>query len=379
MQKKISMSLVALYLFPWGIQCLVDNFISVYTEAQPFATAKTVGEVAAIGAIVTMISQLVWTNIAGKARDKSNVLMTSLIFLTMFSLLFLIDNITKPLLYLFVFLFYSCYMTHQPLIDTIASENAGKTKHAFGWFRSFASFGYAAMGLLFAVLPNDTDNIFLYVAILAGISAIISKTVSAPNIVAKTEEENDAKCMNKSFVCFLIYSFCLFMCSRIIGFFFSAYYCSTDAGLGGNIGVFSFLVSIGTFGEWLVMILFGKNIIRAKAKYVFMLIALAGIFRSGVIYLFENLNLVAFSVVFSAVWFGILWSAATPYIKKIVPARSFSKAQGIWTVTTSGIAPFVGSYLGGLFAESFGYRALFLAVAAIMLLLLAVTPALIKE
>ena len=106
MRKNITLSLAALYLFPWGIQCLADNFISVYTERLPFATAGTVGNVAAIGAVVTMVSQLIWTGAAGKAKDKCSVLSVSLILLAAFSLLFLIGGITKPLLYLFVFLFY---------------------------------------------------------------------------------------------------------------------------------------------------------------------------------------------------------------------------------------------------------------------------------
>ena len=152
MQKRISFALIGLYLFPWGMQVLVDNFISVYTGSLPFATEKTVGEVGAIGAIVTMLAQLIWTRAAGRTKDKSNALTLSFVLVAVFASMFLIFDVTKPLLFLFVTLFYSCYMTHQPLIDTIASDNYGKTGRPFGWFRSFASFGYAAMGFLFTFL-----------------------------------------------------------------------------------------------------------------------------------------------------------------------------------------------------------------------------------
>ena len=379
MQKRISFALVALYLFPWGIQVLVDNFISVYTGSLPFATEKTVGEVGAIGAIVTMIAQLLWTRAADRIKDKSNALTLSLLLVAVFASLFLVFDVTKPLLFLFVTLFYSCYLTHQPLIDTIASDNYSKTNRPFGWFRSFASFGYAAMGFLFTFLPNDGNKFFIYVVILALVGAAVSRLVKSPNTYTAEEKKNSGGYMNRKFVCFLIFSFLLFMCSRTLATFFGAYYCDAEKGLGGSIGVFSLLVSIGTFGEWAVMLIFGRLIERMKFVYVFLTIALAGIFRCLVIFLVGDPYLMSVVCIFSAVWYGFLWSSATPYIKKIVPEEAFASAQGIWSVIAFGIAPFVGNYLSGVFAETFGYRILFLAVAGVMALLALLTPVLIKE
>ena len=85
--KRITFALIALYFLPWGIQYLINNFMSVYVASLPFATEKTVGEVIGLGAIITCISQTVWPYFAGKAKNKSNVLCLSLVLLAGISLL----------------------------------------------------------------------------------------------------------------------------------------------------------------------------------------------------------------------------------------------------------------------------------------------------
>lgn len=386
MQRKISFTLILLYLLPWGIQCLVNNFISVYVISLPFATEKTVGEVAAVGALVTVLSQFIWTRMADKTLYRGRVLAISLILLTIASLLFCLDNHSKILLFVFVIFFYSCYMVHQPLVDTIASENHQKTKHSFGWFRSFASLGYAVMGLLFTVLPNENPSIFfIYVAVLAGISVVVAWQVPPLKPVSKEQaEQKETDCkqrkgvFNKRFVLFLVYTFFLFMGSSFLSTFQSVYFTAKD-GLGGTIGQFSLLVTIGTFIEWAIMMVFGKAAVSMKPKNTFMLIGIAGVLRSGVIYFLDDYQHTWIAFLFMGMWFGLLWAAATPYIKKIVPEESLATAQGIWTVTASGIAPFVVSLLGGNLVEQIGLKNLFGVNAVMLALLVAVTPILIKE
>ncbi len=84
-------------------------------------------------------------------------------------------------------------------------------------------------------------------------------------------------------------------------------------------------------------------------------------------------------MVFNCMWFGMLWSTVTPYIKKIVPAEGNAFAQGLWTVVASGVGTFIGSYISGIFAENFGQKNLFLAIVALMGVLAILTPFLIEE
>ncbi len=377
MKTKTSVALVALYLLPWGIQCLVNNFMPVYVASLPFATERTVGEVVGLGAVITALSQLAWAFFAGKSRNKSNVLALSLLFLGASSLLFLSEDMTRARLFLFVILFYSAYMAHQPLIDTIASENYHKTGRSFGFFRSFASLGYAVMGLVFTLLPNENPKIFfLYCAVLAILSLVFSKTVSAKEEVKK--EKSSGRVFTTRFVLFLVYTFLLFVCSSSISAFFSVYFTGEEY-LGGSVGIFSLLVSVSAVAEWLLVILFARWIPKMRSKWVFTLIPLSGIFRAFFIYIAKTPLVASLSFIFCAVWFGILWAAVTPYVKKSVDSGANAMGQGLFTVVSSGAGGFFGSFVSGIFAEAFGLQALFLALTLVLLALTLCTPLLIKE
>ena len=379
MQKKLTFSLILLYLVPWGIQCIIGNFMPVYVASLPFATEKTVGEVAALGAVITMISQVVWTKIADKSKSKNNVLALSLILLAIFSGLFLIKGITKPLLYLFVILFYSCYMTHQPLIETISSENYSKTKHSFAWFRSFASFGYALVGLLLTVLPNDKpEKFFIYSSVLAILSVIIAKMVPSKRTEVKKTVKQKEGVYNKKYISFLILTFLFYFCSSITATFLPVYYTAKD-GIGGSVGVLSLMISVATFLEWGIMIVFSGVLEKMKAKHKFFIMGISGIFRSGIIFLVENQYLILLCFLFQGIWYGLLWSSVTPYIKKIVPENSLASAQGTWTVVSAGLATFAGTYAGGVIAEAIGLKMLFMIVSVILFFATALSTILVNK
>ena len=366
-----------LYLLPWGIQCLVNNLIPIYVDSLSFATEKTIGFVTGLGAVITAISQIVWAYFAGKSKNKSNVLALSLFLMAVFSFLFLKKDITQTQLFIFVILFYACYMVHQPLVDSIASENYTKTKFTFGFFRSFASLGYAVMGMVFTILPNSNPSVFfLYTAILAAISCFISKTVDC-RVVEKASENKDKNVFNRVFIKFLIYTFILYISSSSILAFFPVYYKSEA--LGGSVGTFTLLISIAAFAEWLVVMLYSKVVNKIKWKYTFMMIAASGILRSFVIFIAPSHQFAALSLIFNTIWFGLLGPSVALYIKENVPEKGNVFAQGVWTVVASGAGTFTGSFLSGLFAESFGMQPLFLVVALILTVLTLFTPFLIKN
>ena len=170
---------------------------------------------------------------------------------------------------------------------------------------------------------------------------------------------------------FLLYTFLLFIGSSMLSTFFPVYY-STERGLNADIGLFSLMVSAGTFVEWMVMVIFGRA--DASPKTSFLLIALCGVCRSLVIYLVRDYRLIMLTFLFSGVWFGLLWASATPYLKKIIPQEHLAEAQGVWTIVSFGISPFLGSFLGGQLVALFALRQLFLMIAILLAALSAATP-----
>lgn len=362
---KITIILGFLYLLPWGIQCLVNNFMPVYLAELPFATEKIVGYIMAFSSVVTVVSQMVWARIADKSKNKSKVLMWSLIGITCFSMLFTFKNISLPLIFVMIFLFYSCYMVHQTLIDTIAVENEKNLRMSFGGIRSFASLGYALAGFAFGLAGQKSAGaIFYYVAVIALCSAVFAGVMpKSDNAYTNSGKEKSKEfTLNKCFILFLVYTFLLFICTSMMSTFFPVYYSTV---LHGDLDFLSVGISIFAILEWVFMLVLGRLISKLSAKWNFLIVALSGVFKSLIIYFVTDTFLVMGAYFFQATMFAFLWSAATPYIARIVPRKNLTVSQGVWTLFSSGIATAVGSFIGGIISDAVGLKNLFLIIAAI--------------
>lgn len=273
-----------------------------------------------------------------------------------------------------VILFYSAYLPYRPIIDTIVSEKYLQTNHSFGWYRSFASFGFAAMGIVYAFLPGRTANsFFIYVCIMAFLSAAAAKMIVAEPVLKENEGHTETKTINKSFVLFLIYTVLVYICASGSQTFFPVYYTSTD-GLGGRMENYGVMISIGTFIEWGIMMVFGKVLSEAKPVYPFLIISLAGALKELIVYLAPNTYCSAFSMIFHGIWYGTLWSVSTPYMKKILPENSLCFGQGVWTVASTGLGTFLGSMIFGSVVSNLGLKNLFAVMAIMYLIIAAATP-----
>ena len=334
------------------------------------------GLTAALGSVVTMVSQLLWTRIADKAAGKGRVLALNLLLLAGSAGLFFLGNITLPILLLITVLFYSFFMVHQPLIDTIAAEACKSGGKSFAWFRSFASLCYGVMGIFFTVSPGKHPNSFFWYVILlallsSGIALFSPKTAVPPK--TETQHTGISGVLNRTFVLFLVYTFLSFLSSAILTTFFPVYYTDAEA-IGGTQEFFSLLITVGTLLEWLVMLLFDRTFGKLRVKTVFLLLAIFGAMRSVLIWLISDEYLVSSTVLFHGLWYGLFWCVSTPYMVKIMPPQHFATAQGIWTVVAFGISPFIGSLVGGKLAVVLGLRELFLLLTVMMVGLAVITP-----
>ncbi len=373
--------LIAIYLLPWGIQCIIGNYLPIYVNSLSFSTPKTVGEVTALGAAIIAASQLLWALLAKKSKNKNNVLALSLLFLAGFSLLFAIKDVSKLWFFVFVVLFYSVYMAHQPLIDTIASETYHKTRFSFGFYRSFASLGYALMPLAFLLIPSDDTSVFfISAAVLAFASVFLAVMLPRSNEIeiSETAEKTNKNVFNPSFVKFLVYTFILFFVGSALGAYVPVYYTSSEY-LGGSLESFNVFVSVSAIAEWLLVMIFAHFLPKFSSKLAFALVPFFGIFRSLPVYLAPTPGVAAITFVFNALWFGVLWAAVTPYIKSLVSRDSNVFAQGVWNVVSMGAGSFLGSFVCGILAEEYGVKNLFLTLTVICVALTVATPFLISN
>jgi MFS family permease len=377
MSKRTAVCLSALYFLPWALQCFVNNLMPIFVASLDFATDKTVGEVAGIGAIVTALSQLVWSYATGRAKRKGLVLALSLLMLCAASLLFLHDNMTYLQLLLFTVLFYACYMAHQPIVDTITSETYTRTRHTFAFFRAFASLGYAVAGILIAILPNSDPKLyFVYIAVLAALSLVFALLHKDGESVVSEKKKKYTK-LNFDFLKFSIFIFIQFFSSSILATFTGVFF-TGKSHLGGDVGVFGILLGVASIAEWLLIIALSKWTARADARLIFLLIAACGVGRSIILALAPSPIVAAFTFLFYPLYFALLGATAAPYIKSIVPAESNAFAQGVFMVVSFGLGTFTGSYVGGIIADGLGMRNMFFVVTTLFAILIPLSFLLIK-
>lgn len=378
MSRRRTVCLSAIYLFPFALQCFVNNLMPIFVASLDFATEKTVGEVTGVGAIMTAVSLLVWSFFTGKARRKGRVLALSMGLVFATSLLFLLKDITYGKLMVFVVLFYCCYMSHQPIVDTITSEGYTRTRHSFAFFRAFASLGYAAAGFLIACLPNGNPRLyFIYIAALALISLIFA-ILNPDDESAVTEKKRESGKLNFDFIKFCIFVLILFFSSSILATFTGVFF-TGETYLGGDVGVFGILVAVSSVLEWLLIVVLAKWTEKADARVIFLLVALSGVGRSVILAIAPSSTVASLSFLFNPLYFALLGACAAPYVKRIVPEGSNAFAQGVYTVVTFGLGTFLGSYVGGIIAEEFGMRNMFTVVAVLYTVLLPLSFLLIKS
>ena len=202
-----------------------------------------------------------------------------------------------------------------------------------------------------------------------------TRTVSAPNAYADKAGKSQ-RALGAPFMRFMVYVFLLFGLNAAFNAFLSIYFTRAEH-LDGSVSLFSLLLSVAAIAEWLLVMAASRVTSRIPSKLTFSLIALCGLGQTLFLCLAPTPAAAAFSFVFSALYFGILWASVSPYIRRIVPAHSNSMAQGLFTVVSSGLGGLVGSYFGGLLADTFGVRELFFMISASQLLLAIAAPLLI--
>lgn len=378
MSRRRVVCLSAIYLFPFALQCFVNNLMPIYVASLDFANEKTVGSVAGLGAIMTAVSLLVWSFFTGRARRKGRVLVLSMALVFATSLLFLLKDVTYARLMVFVVLFYSCYMSHQPIVDTIVSESYMRTKHSFAFYRAFASLGYAAAGLLIAIIPADNPRLFfVYIAALALISLLFAAFHRDEEATVTEKKEKSGK-LSLDFFKFCLFVLIMFFSSSVLATFTGVYFTGRSY-LGGDVSVFGVLLAVSSVAEWLLIVVLAKWTERADARLIFLLIAASGVGRSVILALAPNSAVASLSFLFNPLYFALLGACAAPYIKSIVPKDSNAFAQGVYVVVTFGLGTFLGSYIGGVIADEFGMRNMFFVVMALYVALLPLSFLLIRS
>lgn len=373
---KTIFAMKSLYLLFWSTVFVSSQYMTIYLRDFSFTTDFTVGVIMSVGSLVATISQFLWGNIADHAKTKNRILLTVIAGL-LAGLLLLILPAHKSLYTLLPCYFFFFFFNSIPgmLIDTISVENVDRFGVPFGKVRVFASAG-AAMGafLLYLLSLGVTlKPVTTFVmAFVTGAAAIVPASflpLTKGHAYGLKGEKSKASYQillrNPRMLLLLIYLLLTFIGVSMCNLFMGVYY-ATDAGMNAGLGMYGLFFAVCIGVETFTMAFANRYLQNMDIYKIFTLVSIAAFSRAFIIFASPNIYFMYLLAISQAMLFAPLWTRLTPYVNSIVPIEMRATGQAAWSIMISGVAPMVGSALGGTIAGVFGIRNLFGIVSAFL-------------
>ncbi|MCL2122110.1 MAG: MFS transporter [Clostridiales bacterium] len=367
----------SVYLLYWGTNFITGQYSAVFLRGFPFLSDFLVGMTISCGSLISTAAQMFWGNIADHAKTKNRILIITIMGVITGLFLLITPNHSSLLTLFPTTLFLYFFLTIPGvMVDTIIVENVQMTGVPFGRIRVFASAGAAAgalmiflLSLRITIVPSSTFQVAIACAGLALFPVMfLPETKGHAYKQKKDKAKANYKIVLKNprmilLLCFLLL---IFTGTQATNLFLSVHYSSAE-GLNAGLGSYGLFFAFCIGCEALVMTLGNRLWQSMNIYHVFTLTGFAAFGRSFIVYLAPNIYVLCLLAIFQALLFAPLWTRLSPYVNSIVPKEARATGQAIWNVIVAGVAPMIGSALGGTIAEIFGVRNVFGVASAICL------------
>ena len=347
----------------------VAAFLSLYLSGLGLKGYE-VGALLAVGPVVGLFVQPLWSVLADKRIGLKGALVAALLGAAAASLLLPFGRTFAALLGL-IFAWAFFFNGIDPLINALTLEALGSRAGAYGRVRLYGSFGNAASQLAVGALGQAVHAaaMFLWQAawLVASVPLIArSKALNAVPKAAGFGATWDLRALasNRALLIFLLAAF-LSQTSQVMGWsYFPVYARAYGAGaLGAGAGLWIAVVSAFPFfyfGERLLQ-RFGPRrlLIVSSSAYALRwgLLSVAG--GGPAVYAIQLLN---------GVCYGLYYVAAVAFVHRETPAGLKATGQGLLSAVHVSLATICGGLLGGALLETLGVVWIY-RVAAVMALL----------
>ncbi len=383
----ITALMMLLYAFSNGIQYIGYNHIPLFISSQSFANDSTIGYATAIGSVATIVAQLFWGRVADRSRSKNVVLAVALLGMSLSALFFWQDMPSARFLFLVMPVFYFFFLAPQSMSDTICIENIDKTGKPFAFVRSAAPICSTTLAFLMVIFPNISVKTMIVIYTICPLIAILPAL-----LLPKTEghlRKGSAQrtgsgsvlslFRNRKMLLLLAFGLFGFTFGNIPTTYFSVYY-STARGLNAGTGMLGLFFTITIAIESGILILGGKTIRKFSPYSILAFLLVSNAVRMFLIYLIQNPYLMLITAVFQAIWFGLIFSTATPLINSIVDPENRATGQSLWVLTAFGISQITGNLLAGVLADVLSLRQIFLVASiGFVVLFFVLGPLLLRQ
>ncbi len=334
-----------------------------------------IGLIAAVLPLISLFFQPLWGAFSDFSGKRKTVLQGLLVMNAIIACI--VTVVTKDLLFVGLYFVYQVFLCGQgPLIDSMAIQAVSEdSKRSYGAIRVWGSIGYALGAFFVALIANQFGLKWIFYLAAIGYFLSLSVTFKLQNRQVKVQNsvfKSDLKLLmkQKNYLFILLYSFFL------VGSFFGSdqylglYIRSTGVEVS-KLGLLTFL----SVCVEIPFIFYSKMLIsNFGAVKLLIFMNLLAILRMAILGIGGTLWVFAVAGVLRGAIVGIFIPLFVELIVEITPKAVVTSAVAIYSATSSGIANFIFTLIGGQVADRFGFEGLFFSYGIVMLvpLLLAI-------
>ena len=344
----------------------VSSYFSIYLNDLQF-TKTMIGAVTSVSALAAMAVQPVFGAMMDRSRSRTRVL----------QILILLTAVLYPLLLLnssfaYILVMYTVYFIFrrlQPALNTTLSvEFAEQHGRYYGPIRMMGAVGYTLMMTLISYIAGIEGGVvrtfWVYSIICLGNILILFFLPSMPghNLNRGRQRISPFSLLKNRGVILLILYHVLMASANGIGHTYFPIFATHD--MGSSNALYGVMVTVGSLLEIPFLFLADRIIRRIGAKKTVVILGLLTAFRWGNAYLAVNAGQLFITQGFNFV--NILEGVVIAVlISRLVQPELKTVAQTLVATVQGVVGILVSSMLGGLLADHFGIRILFLISAIV--------------
>ncbi|USB32243.1 MFS transporter [Paenibacillus sp. YPG26] len=336
----------------YGISVLVFSFFPLFYRSLGFSNTQ-IGYLYAIGPMISLFSNLLWSMISDRYRTIKKVLILLLIGQLAFSILLSVSGSFLGIL-IVIMMFYFFYYPIYPLADTMAITTAKEYGKSFTVIRIFGSLGFATFAIvigyvLTALGTSWTIRISILLTLIALFLTFFIRDQSSP--VNKMEASGLWTILRqKELLWFFGCVFCLAIGHRMNDAFLTI--AMKEMGASDNLVGWGVLASsLSEIPIFFLLSIYGD---RLKELPLILFACLMFALR----FLLMGLTDSAYSVIaiqtLHSVTFGIFFVTAVRYLTRLIPDHYRATGLALFTVMWSSASGLISGTFGGVIYEHFG-------------------------
>lgn len=361
--KKTTVLLKSYNFLFFGMLAMFIPFLPVYLQSTGLNTSE-VGLIIALGGVVTVIAQPLWSMISDKLKTLRKIMLILVAMTAIFGyFLYQVDSfLLLVLLAMFVYFFL---MPLDPLSESLTFTTTETNGISYGSVRTYGSLGYAILSLVIGYLTDwfGMGAIGLSFVVIGIICfAIVWNIPDVPSSSTPVTIDSLKKVLaNKEMILFLILIFISSVPARMNDTFLGIHITT----LGGENSLVGIAFFISGASE---IVVFALSYMWLKQGKELQLITLAIFFYALRFFLtgfIDDPMMIVMIQALQMLTFPVYYTAAIQYLYRIMPREWRATGQTVLALLFFGVSGIISSYVGGIMYNNFGGSAFYYVIAAI--------------